>query len=107
MAAAVLSPLSTLALSASTIVLPPSSVVQHSPRHGRSRGASFKGGKGGARYNVVEDPDNTLYKALMFVLKRAVQESELEEDVDEEDAEILIRDAEGWVDLEDVVSQIC
>lgn len=84
-------------------VLPPSALVQHSPRHGRSRGLSFKGKNGnrGRGYSVHEDRDVSIAKALMFVLKRTVKEEEVDEE-DEEDHR-LVADAEGWVDLDDVL----
>lgn len=83
-------------------VLPPSALVQHSPRHGRSRGMSMKG-KGGRQrgYSVVEDRDVTVAKALMFVVKRAIQKEETEEG---DDGEYLVADPEGWVSVADVVS---
>ena len=82
-------------------VLPPSALVHHSPRHGRSRGMSIKG-KGGKQrgYSVVEDRDVTLAKALMFVVKRAIQKEETEEG---DDGEYLVADPEGWVSVADVV----
>ncbi|KAK0735285.1 KptA family-domain-containing protein [Lasiosphaeria miniovina] len=82
-------------------VLPPSAVVQHSPRHGRSRGMSMKGKGGRGRgYSVVEERDVTIAKALMFILKRTIQESEVDE---EEEVENLVADAEGWVSVDDVL----
>ena len=82
-------------------VLPPSAVAQHSPRHGRSRAMSVKG-KGGQqrRYSVVEERDVTLAKALMFVVKRAIQKEETEEG---DDGEYLVADPEGWISVADVV----
>ncbi|KAI0011660.1 putative tRNA 2'-phosphotransferase 1 [Xylariaceae sp. FL0662B] len=77
-------------------VLPPSALSQQAPRHGRSRGASVNGKTAGGRgYKVVEDPDAIVAKAVTFVLKRCVPESELESDVEESD--LLVSDAEGWV----------
>lgn len=81
-------------------VLPPSALAQHSPRHGRSRGMSVKGKGGrGRSYSVVEERDLTIGKALMFVIKRAIQD-ELEEG---EEGEFLVADAEGWINVGDVV----
>lgn len=83
-------------------VLPPSAVVQHSPRRGRSRGMSMKGkANRGRRYSVVEERDVTVAKALMFVIKRAVPKEEVEEG---DDGEYLVANPEGWVNLSDVVS---
>ncbi|KAK0658073.1 hypothetical protein B0T16DRAFT_453476 [Cercophora newfieldiana] len=84
-------------------VLPPSALVQHSPRHGRSRGMSFKAKNGnrGRGYSVHEDRDVSIAKALMFVLKRTIKEDEVDEE-DEEDHR-LVADAEGWVGLDDVL----
>ncbi|KAL2255548.1 hypothetical protein VTK26DRAFT_3145 [Humicola hyalothermophila] len=83
-------------------VLPPSAVVQHSPRHGRSRGMSMKGRAGRGRgYSVVEERDVTIAKALMFVVKRAIQKEELGEG---EEGEFLVADPEGWVSLADVLA---
>ncbi|KAK5651267.1 hypothetical protein OQA88_12675 [Cercophora sp. LCS_1] len=80
-------------------VLPPSALVQHSPRHGRSRGMSVKGK--GRSYSVVEDRDVSIAKALMFVLKRTIKESEVDE---EEEVDNLVEDAEGWVSVDDVLA---
>ena len=100
MAAAVAVPLSTINSQLGG-VLPPSAVVQHSPRHGRSRGMSMKGKGGRGRgYSVVEERDVTVAKALMFVVKRAIQKEELEEG---EEGEFLVADPEGWVSVADVV----
>ncbi|KAK4118073.1 hypothetical protein N657DRAFT_667344 [Parathielavia appendiculata] len=100
MAAAVAVPLSTIngALGG---VLPPSAVMQHSPRHGRSRAMSMKG-KGGRQrgYSVVEERDVTLAKAVMFVVKRAIQREEVE---DGDDREFLVVDPEGWVSVADLL----
>lgn len=79
-------------------VLPPSALVQHTPRHGRSRGMSVKGK--GRSYSVVEDRDVSIAKALMFVLKRTIKESEVDE---EDEVDNLVEDAEGWVSVDDVV----
>jgi hypothetical protein len=59
-------------------------------------------GKGGKQrgYSVVEDRDVTLAKALMFVVKRAIQKEETEEG---DDGEYLVADPEGWVSVADVV----
>ncbi|KAH6853089.1 hypothetical protein B0I37DRAFT_317018 [Chaetomium sp. MPI-CAGE-AT-0009] len=83
-------------------VLPPSAVMQHSPRHGRSRAMSMKG-KGGRQrgYSVVEERDVTIAKALMFVVKRAIQKEEVEEG---EDGEYLVADPEGWISVADVIA---
>ncbi|KXX80063.1 tRNA 2'-phosphotransferase 1 [Madurella mycetomatis] len=70
-------------------VLPPSAVVQHSPRHGRSRGMSMK------------DRDVAIAKALMFVIKRAVKKIGVEEG---DDGEYLLADPEGWVSVSDVLA---
>ncbi|KAH6651407.1 hypothetical protein F5144DRAFT_544324 [Chaetomium tenue] len=101
MAAAVAVPLSTIngALGG---VLPPSALTQHSPRHGRSRAMSMKG-KGGRQrgYSVVEEREVTIAKALMFVVKRAIQKEDVEDD---EDGEYLVADPEGWISLADVLA---
>ncbi|KAL2150944.1 hypothetical protein VTH82DRAFT_6042 [Thermothelomyces myriococcoides] len=83
-------------------VLPPSPVVQHSPRHGRSRAMSMKG-KGGRQrgYSVVEDRDVSISKALMFVVKRAIQKEEVEEG---DEGKYLVADPEGWVSVADVLA---
>ena len=82
-------------------VLPPSALVQHEPRHGRSRGMSVKGKNAkGRSYSIVEDRDVSIAKALMFVLKRTITESEVDE---EEEVDNLVVDAEGWVGIDDVV----
>lgn len=99
-AASVLIPLSTINQNGG--VLPPSALVQHNPRHGRSRACSTKGKGGGRGYNVVEDRDVVIAKAVAFVLKRSVPESEASED--DEEAGHLHSDAEGWVSVAHVVS---
>ncbi|KAK3985084.1 hypothetical protein QBC44DRAFT_405723 [Cladorrhinum sp. PSN332] len=89
-------------------VLPPSALAQHNPRHGRSRGMSFKGNRpGGRRYSVVEERDTSIAKALMFVVKRAIQEEEAKEDTEEDgtlNSEYLVADAEGWIPVSSVLS---
>ncbi len=62
----------------------------------------MKGGKGGPgrRYSVVEDRDVSIAKALMFVLKRTIQEDEVDE---EEEVDNLVADKEGWVGVDDAV----
>ncbi|KAK3693270.1 KptA family-domain-containing protein [Podospora appendiculata] len=102
MAAAVASPLHPISNQFDD-VLSPSDLAHSSPaRHGRSRGMSVKGGKNGRGrgYSVIEERDTTIAKALLFVLKRTI----LEEDVDaEQSVENVVADAEGWVDLDDVL----
>jgi 2'-phosphotransferase len=51
-------------------------------------------------YSVVEERDVTIAKALMFVVKRAIQKEEVEEG---EDGEYLVADPEGWISLADVI----
>jgi len=101
--AAVLIPLSTINQNGG--VLPPSALVQHSARHGRSRGASMKGKGGRGRgYSVLEERDVTMAKAVSFVLKRSVPESEAVEEDNEEDKR-LRADVEGWVSVADMFQQ--
>jgi hypothetical protein len=59
-------------------------------------------GKGGRQrgYSVVEERDVAIAKALMFVVKRAVQKEDVEE---ADDGEHLVADPEGWVSVADVV----
>lgn len=105
MAAAVLVPLSAITLSGG--VLPSSAITQHhSPRHGRSRGASISKGKGGRGrgYSLVDDRETTVSKAVVFVLKRAGTVQEGEEEASDEDDGKIVADTEGWVDVDDVVS---
>lgn len=54
--------------------------------------------KRGRGYSVVDDRETLISKALIFALKRTVEEGEEGED------EKLVADSEGWVDVEDVVS---
>ncbi|KAI1641291.1 putative tRNA 2'-phosphotransferase 1 [Biscogniauxia mediterranea] len=85
-------------------VLPPSVISQHTPRNGRSRGASVNGKSAGGRgYRVVEDSNATVAKAVTFVLKRSVSESELESDMDESD--YLVSNADGWVSVAHLLEQ--
>lgn len=94
-------------ISAINGTLPPSALVQHSPRHGRSRAASIKGKN---RYNVTENRDGAIIKAVSFVLKRAVRQSDLDEESDEEDDEEsdeesnrLVSTDDGWVMLSELL----
>jgi len=59
-------------------------------------------GKGGRQrgYSVVEERDVTVAKALMFVVKRAIQREDVEEG---DDGEYLVADPEGWTNVADVV----
>ncbi|KAI0201988.1 putative tRNA 2'-phosphotransferase 1 [Astrocystis sublimbata] len=85
-------------------VLPPSALSQQTPRHGRSRGMSVNGkSAGGKGYRVVENADATVAKAVTFVLKRAVSQDELDEEADMDD--YLISDADGWVEVADLLEQ--
>lgn len=97
--AAVLIPIDTISQHGG--VLPPSALVQHAPRHGRSRAASIKG-KRGSTYSVVEGSDAAIRKAMAYVLRRTVDESDAESDEDDEDQESshnLVHDVEGWVSV--------
>jgi len=60
-------------------------------------------GKGGRQrgYSVVEERDVTIAKALMFVVKRAIQKEDVEED---EEGEYLVANPEGWINLADVLA---
>lgn len=101
-AASVLIPLSVINQNGG--VLPPSALSQQTPRHGRSRGMSVNGkSAGGKGYRVVENADATVAKAVAFVLKRAVSNDELESDAEDD---YLICDAEGWVQVRDLVRLI-
>lgn len=54
----------------------------------------------GRRYSVVENRDMAITKAVAFVLKRSIRESEIEEeDEEDEERDKLISDEEGWVSL--------
>ncbi|KAK4187943.1 hypothetical protein QBC35DRAFT_515160 [Podospora australis] len=87
-------------------VLPPSALSNNSPRHGRSRGMSFKSGPraSGRRYSVVEERDSSIAKALMFVIKRAVQHEEAQEEAETPTGEYLVADAEGWIPVSDLLT---
>lgn len=99
MAAAVMSPMSSLSLDRE--IMPPSPVSQNFSRHGRSRhgGSVVKGKARGRGYSIVDDREVMISKALTWVLKRTVQEDEEQEEGEEK----LVADAEGWVDCEEVV----
>ena len=58
-----------------------------------------KGGRGRG-YSLVEERDVTIAKALMFVIKRAIQKEESEEG---DEGEFLVADPEGWISAVDVV----
>ncbi|ETS77595.1 hypothetical protein PFICI_09657 [Pestalotiopsis fici W106-1] len=95
-------------ISAINGTLPPSALVQHSPRHGRSRAASIKGKN---RYNVLENRDGAIIKAVAFVMKRAIRQSELdaesgdddEETDEDEETDRLVSSDDGWVMLPDLL----
>ncbi|KAK4144032.1 uncharacterized protein C8A04DRAFT_11910 [Dichotomopilus funicola] len=99
-----------IAVSLSTIahelggVLPPRAILQNAPRHGRSRGMSVKG-KGGRHrgYSVVEERDVSIAKALVFVIKRAMQ---MQEVVESDECEHVAADPESWAPAPDLVSII-
>lgn len=101
MAAAVLPAMQGLTLDRE--IMPPSPVSQNSSRHGRSRhgGSAAKGNKTRGRgYSIVDEREVMISKALSWVLKRTVEEGEEQE----EGADKLVADSEGWVDCEEVVS---
>jgi 2'-phosphotransferase len=103
MAASVLVPMSTISLNGG--VLPPSAVSHNSPRHGRSRAPSMTKRKSGYRQrgmSLVEERDAVVGKALAFVLRRARKSESEDGDASSDDGSITA-DAEGWVDLDDVV----
>ncbi|KAL1853937.1 hypothetical protein VTK73DRAFT_8868 [Phialemonium thermophilum] len=106
MAAAILVPMSTIHLNGG--VLPSSAITgEHSPRHGRRRGASVSTAKKGGRgrgYSLVDDRETTVSKAVVFVLKRASPTQQGRESNDEDDGDKIVADADGWVTLEDVLS---
>jgi len=101
MAAAAVAPMSSLSLNGGT-VLPPSAVSQNSPRHGRSRAASIAKGRAAAPrtrgHTQLDERDTAVSQALALVLRRSAKEDEGSDDGK------LAADAEGWVDLDDVVS---
>ncbi|KAL2015115.1 hypothetical protein VTK56DRAFT_6289 [Thermocarpiscus australiensis] len=83
-------------------VLPPSAVVQHTPRRGRVRGMSMKGKGGRGRgYSAVEERDAIVANALMFVLKRTIQKEDVKE---EDEGEHVVADQEGWASVPDVLA---
>ncbi|KAI0133679.1 hypothetical protein BJ170DRAFT_172742 [Xylariales sp. AK1849] len=100
-AASVMIPISSINANGGT--LPPSALVQHSPRHGRSRAASMKN-KG--RYKVLENRDVAISKAVSFVLKRAIRKSDVEENSEEdeqEETDRLVSSDDGWVSVPDLL----
>jgi hypothetical protein len=64
--------------------------------------------KGKNRYNVMENRDVAIAKAVSFVLKRAVRQSDVEEESedDEEEADRLVSTDDGWVVLPDLVRDL-
>ncbi|RYP40279.1 hypothetical protein DL767_001822 [Monosporascus sp. MG133] len=83
-------------------ILPPSALVQHIPRHWRSRAYRIKGKGGRGRgYSVHEDRDVTITKAAAFVLKRSVPEREAKED--DAGAGHLHSDDEAMVSVADLL----
>ncbi|PSS27470.1 hypothetical protein M430DRAFT_154557 [Amorphotheca resinae ATCC 22711] len=102
MAAAVLPAMQGLTLDRE--IMPPSPVSQNSSRHGRSRhgGSAAKGNKTRGRgYSIVDEREVMISKALSWVLKRTVEEGEEQE----EGADKLVADSEGWVDCEEVLQR--
>jgi len=99
MAAAVLQPLQGLSLDGG--IMAPSPISPNASRHGRGRhGGSVTKKARGRGYSIVDERDVLISKALLFVLKRTVDETEEQE----EGAEKLVADSEGWVDCEDVLA---
>lgn len=98
MAAAVLQPLQGLSLNGG--IMDPSPISPNASRHGRGKhGGSVAKKTRGRGYSVVDERDVLVSKALSFVLKRTVDEDEEQE----EGAEKLVADSEGWVDCDDIV----
>jgi hypothetical protein len=98
--AAVLQPFQDLSLNGG--IMDPSPISPSAPRHGRSKhggsvvkSSNYKRGRG---YSHVDDREALISKALTYVLKRTIGEGE-----EQEDAQKLVADSEGWVDAEDVV----
>ncbi len=56
---------------------------------------------------MVDDRETTVSKAVVFVLKRAATVQEDEKDESDEDDDKIVADADGWVDVDDVVSSSC
>lgn len=99
MAAAVLQPLQGLSLNGG--IMDPSPISPNASRHGRGKhGGSVAKKTRGRGYSTVDERDVLISKALSFVLKRTVDESEEQE----EGAEKLVADSEGWVDCDDIVN---
>jgi hypothetical protein len=99
MAAAVLQPLQGLSLNGG--IMDPSPISPNASRHGRGKnGGSIAKKTRGRGYSTVDERDVLISKALLFVLKRTVDESEEQE----EGAEKLVADSEGWVDCDDIVN---
>jgi 2'-phosphotransferase len=97
MAAAVLPAMQGLSLDQG--IMPPSPAGQGSARHGRR--SSVAKGKGRNRgYSVVDDREVLISKALSWILKRTVEEGE------ETEGEDKLTSNKGWVDVEEVVSNI-
>ncbi|KUJ11866.1 uncharacterized protein LY89DRAFT_709804 [Mollisia scopiformis] len=99
MAAAVLQPLQGLSLDGG--IMDPSPISPNASRHGRGKhGGSVAKKTRGRGYSVVDERDVLISKALSFVLKRTVDENEEQE----EGAEKLVADSEGWVDCDDILA---
>ncbi|KAI6711406.1 hypothetical protein PZA11_003839 [Diplocarpon coronariae] len=101
MAAAVLQPLQGLSLDRE--IMAPSPISPNASRHGRSRhgGSVAKNTKGRGRgYSVADDRGTTISKALVWLLKRTIEEGE-----EQEGEEKLVADSEGWVDCAEVLQR--
>lgn len=112
MAAAVLVPISDITSNGG--VLPPSATgTTGAARHGRSRGSSIankrKSGVQGKGFSLAEERDTVISKALAFALRRSQVASGKsasgsdDEEGSGDDASKLSADAEGWVDLDDLL----
>ena len=78
-------------------IMPPSPIGANTSRHGRNRSIAKSKGRGRG-YSIVDDREGLITKALVFILKRTVEEGQ-----ETEGEEKLVADAEGWVDVEEAV----
>jgi 2'-phosphotransferase len=101
MAAAVMQPFQAMSLDRE--IMAPSPISNNQSRHGRSKhGGSLSNNRKTRQrgYSIVDEREANITRALTKLLKRTTEESEEQED----GAEKLVSDPEGWFNCDKVVS---
>ncbi|PQE32862.1 hypothetical protein CJF32_00001334 [Rutstroemia sp. NJR-2017a WRK4] len=105
MAAAVMQPLQAMSLDRE--IMAPSPISNNQSRHGRSKhGGSLSNNRKTRQrgYSIVDEREANITRALTKLLKRTTEESESEEQ--EDGAEKLVSDPEGWFNCEKVLNKL-